>query len=136
MAEKERLTDWVKKHKKELLLSGVSVSVILALIIGIKNRDERIKAWKPLIKLADEASQRASALTISVNLEELSVLESMDYNNPQMGAEFMDVCSHIRNLPEGRIPSVEKIASAAQRGYELKPGQTWVEQYTKRKFAA
>ncbi|MGL5353714.1 MAG: hypothetical protein ACRDA5_10405 [Clostridium sp.] len=42
-----------------------------------------------------------------------------------------EVCDHIRNLPEGRNASAKKIATAAEFGYNLKPGQTWVDTYTK-----
>ena len=45
----------------------------------------------------------------------------------------IDVTEHIRNLPEGWHASEKKIASAAEHGYNLQPGQTWVENYTKNK---
>ena len=35
----------------------------------------------------------------------------------------------IRNLPEGYKASVEKIASAEANGFNLKEGQTWVDEY-------
>lgn len=136
MAEKEVLIDWIKKHKKKLIFAGVSVPVILAVIIGIKNRDELIKAWKSLIKLADETSKRLTDITISADWDNISVPETMDFNVPNRQADLIDVCSHIRNLHEGQTPSEEKIMSAAKMGYVLKPRQTWVEAYTKRKFAA
>lgn len=130
------LINWIKKHKKELVLAGVSVPVILALIIGIKNHDEIIKALKSLIKLADKTSQKVTEPTISTNLDDMLILKTMDYNTSKVEANLIDVCSHIRNLHEGWTPSAEKIASAAQMGYKLNPNQTWVEQYTKRIFAA
>lgn len=58
MAEKEVLIDWIKKHKKKLILAGVSVPVILAFVIGIKNRDELINIWKWIIKLANGTSKK------------------------------------------------------------------------------
>lgn len=136
MVEKEVLIDWIKKHKKKLILAGVSIPVILALIIGIKNRDELIKAWKSLIKLVDETSQRITDTTISADWDDVPILETMDFNTPKNGADLIDVCSHIRNLHEGWTPSAEKIMLAAQMGYELNPSQTWVGAYKKRKFAA
>lgn len=42
-----------------------------------------------------------------------------------------DVCDHIRKLPNGWHASAEKIMTAAEYGYNLKPGQTWVDSYTK-----
>lgn len=40
-----------------------------------------------------------------------------------------DVAEHLRNLPNGWKASAEKIATAAEHGYDLRPGQTWVEAY-------
>lgn len=136
MAEKEVLIDWIKKHKKKLILAGVSVPVILALIIEIKNRDEIIKALKSLIKLADETSQKVTDPTIFTNLDDMSIQETIDFNASKVEANLIDVCSHIRNLHEGWTPSEEKVESAVQMGYELNPNQTWVKKYTKRKFVA
>ena len=45
----------------------------------------------------------------------------------------IDVTEHIRNLPEGWHASEKKIASAAEHGYNLQPGQTWVANHTKNK---
>lgn len=47
-----------------------------------------------------------------------------------------EVTDHIRNLPEGWRASAGKIATAAEHGYELLPGQTWVERYVKNEIAA
>jgi len=132
MEEKEALTNWLKKHKKKLILGGVSISVILSAIIGIKKRDELIKIWNLFMKFLDETSQRITDTTISTNLEDMPVLKTTDSNIPEIGSDSINVCSHIRNLHEGWAPSEEKIMSAVQMGYELKPNQTWVEAYTKK----
>lgn len=136
MAEKEVLIDWIKKHKKKIILTGVSASAILALVVGIQNHDEFIKTLKSLIKFVSRTSQEIADTTIPVNWDDMPVMETVDFNIPEGRVELIDVCSHIRNLHEGWTPSEEKIMSAAQMGYELKPSQTWVEKYTKRRFAA
>ncbi len=35
--EKKTFVDWVKEHKKELIIAGVSIAAIIAVIVGIKN---------------------------------------------------------------------------------------------------
>jgi predicted membrane chloride channel (bestrophin family) len=35
--EKKGFMAWVKEHKKELILAGVSIGVIIAIVLGIKN---------------------------------------------------------------------------------------------------
>ncbi len=39
------------------------------------------------------------------------------------------VCSHIRNLSDGRCPSSDKRKSAKELGFELSEHQTWVVSY-------
>ncbi|MDD3185315.1 MAG: hypothetical protein ACOX1S_14975 [Anaerostipes sp.] len=48
----------------------------------------------------------------------------------------IEVSEHLRNLPEGWNASAEKILSATEHGYQLNPGQTWVDTYTKNKVIA
>ena len=69
---------------------------------------------------ADEAEQNRA------DLDELKA-------NRKYVDDPIDVTEHIRNLPEGWHASEKKIASAAEHGYNLQPGQTWVENYTKNK---
>lgn len=136
MAEKEVLIDWIKKHKKKLIFAGVSVPVILAFVIGIKNRDELINIWKSIIKHVDGTSKKIIDTTISADWDNISVPETMNFKMSKRESNLIDVRLHIRNLPEGWKPSEEKIMSAIEMGYELKPSQTWVEPHTKRRFAA
>lgn len=136
MTEKEVLIDWIKKHKKKLIFAGVSVPVILAFVIGIKNRDELINIWKWIIKLANGTSKKITDTTISTDWNNVPIPETMEFKMPKREPGLIDVRSHIRNLHEGWKPSEAKIMSAPKMGYELKPSQTWVEPHTKRKFAA
>ena len=47
-----------------------------------------------------------------------------------------EIKSHIRNLPKGWNASAEKLAIAAEKGYLLLPGQTWVDSYTRNRISA
>ena len=51
------------------------------------------------------------------------------YNVPSVKAPHA-VSPHIRNLHEGYHASEDKILSAAENGFSLKEGQTWVRPYT------
>ena len=41
---------WVKEHKTQLLLAGVSVTTILVAALGLKNKDAIIELWNTLKK--------------------------------------------------------------------------------------
>ena len=47
-SEKNGFIAWVKEHKVQLLLAGISVTTLLLTIIGLKNKDainERIRTF-------------------------------------------------------------------------------------------
>lgn len=41
---------WVREHKTQLLLAGVSVTTILVAVLGLKNKDAIIELWNTLKK--------------------------------------------------------------------------------------
>lgn len=48
MEEKKSFLIWVKEHKKQLIIAGVSVATIVGIILAIKNRESIIKLWTSL----------------------------------------------------------------------------------------
>ncbi len=127
--EKKTFVDWVKEHKKELIIAGVSIVALIAVIIGIKNHKTLKKAWSSLRKLAEKTPE-AMPVAKSVPVTEVSsVKENIDVNIMSADRVPHNVAEHLRNLPEGWKTSAQKIATAAEHGYDLLPGQTWVEAY-------
>ena len=39
---------WVKAHKKQLLIAGISVTAIICIIIGLKNKEAIKELWEAL----------------------------------------------------------------------------------------
>lgn len=48
MEDKKGFIAWIKSHKKQLILAGVSITTIIAIVVGIKNKSEIIKLWSAL----------------------------------------------------------------------------------------
>lgn len=44
----EGLISWVKAHKKQLILIGISIPAIIAVVLGIKNEDAIKSLWNQL----------------------------------------------------------------------------------------
>lgn len=131
--EKKSLMDWIKDHKKELIVAGVSITALILAILGIKNRKAIEEAWNTLRQIVNQkpAAIKPSTITpvseIKIKTETLTnVVES---NIIPITKAPHDVSEHIRNLPNGYKPSAEKLALAAERGLELLPGQTIVDAY-------
>lgn len=134
--DKKTFLDWIKKHKKELIIAGVSIAAIIAVIMGIKNREALGEAWSSLRKLVEKTPEAIPTVNSASNVQVMhaKVIEEVDILRTDKIPH--DVAEHLRNLPEGWKASAEKIATAAEHGYNLRPGQTWVEAYRTGGFAA
>lgn len=131
LEEKEGLLIWIKRYKKHLIIAGVSITAIVGIILGIKNKDEIIKMWEVLAeKIKIQSTIEATSISASVSSPSLVQLESntRPYTSPK---EAFDVRGHIRNMDIGKHHSPEKAVEAAALGIELLPNQTWVDTYQK-----
>ena len=75
---------WVKEHKTQLLLAGVSVTTILVSALGLKNKDAIIELWNTLKKQIEKGTLYSAKWFEKASLEELEAareLVQQDYNN-------------------------------------------------------
>lgn len=133
--QKFRLLVWVKSHKKQLLIAGISITAIVAILLGIQKRESLTSLWKELNAKIDK--------TPALDIEEPIVMISdsvTDSVNSTQGYTLpntpVNVEWHLRNLSSGRQHSAAKAAEAVQLGIELLPNQTIVDSYTKYADAA
>ena len=127
--EKKTFVDWIKEHKKELIIARVSIATIIAVIVGIKNHKALEEAWASLRKLVEKTPEMIPVAKLMSVTEVTPVKDIVEINIVTADRIPHDVAEHLRNLPEGWKASAEKIATAAEHGYDLLPGQTWVEAY-------
>jgi hypothetical protein len=139
--QKNGFIQWVKANKKELIFAGVSIAAIISIIVGIKNKDKIMALWESLRKSVENSpvkvptSSREVVESIAHEpaqvIEVVSATEIIKFPSNHKTQVSFDVCDHMRNLPDGWHASAKKITTAAEYGYNLKPGQTWVDTYTK-----
>lgn len=134
MKEQNQMIQWIKAHKKQLILAGIGIAALIALVLGIKNNDTLKAFWaslKGVVEPAAETVSDAVATTVAeIPTETPALLLS---NDPRVAQE---VRRHIRNLHEGWHASPEKLAAAREMGILLQEGQTWVDNYMKGVCAA
>lgn len=138
MKERKGLIRWIKEHKKELIIAGVSFGALVLIVLSIKNR-EKIKAvWDSLRKLVKHPIMEVTETVTKVEVEipQESVKEVLTAVASNSDAIPFEVRRHIRNLPDGWHASPEKIAEALRNNILLMDGQTWVDSYMKRGVAA
>ena len=134
MKEQNQMIQWIKAHKKQLILAGIGIAALIALVLGIKNKDTLKALWGSLKGTVEPTAERisdAETTTVTeISTETPALLLSNDPCVPQ------EVRGHIRNLHEGWHASPEKKAAAREMGILLQEGQTWVDDYMKGECAA
>ena len=130
---------WVKAHKKQLAIAGISLTALVAFVLGLKNKDAIMELWvtleKSIRKVPTDSSVTVALSEHSVEITEVVtdtatevVTATRSYTSPQSPVA---IPMHIRNLPEGRCHSAAKAAEAAALNIQLQPNQTLVDAHTK-----
>ena len=138
MEERNSLIDWIKEHKRELILAGISIGTLILIVLGIKNREAIKAVWdslkatvkQPTTKVTEAVQKVIVEIPPEPIQETVTVIVSNLENLPS------EVRRHIRNLPDGYHASPKKIAEALENNIILMDGQTWVEGYVKGRVAA
>ena len=134
MKEQSQIIQWIKAHKKQLILAGIGIAAMIALVLGIKNKDTLKALWAALKGAGEPTAERISdAVTTTVTEIPTETPALLLSNDPRVAQE---VRRHIRNLHEGWHASPEKLAAAREMGILLQEGQTWVDNYMKGVCAA
>ena len=138
MEEKKSFFFFFREHRKELLISGISMATIMGIVFSIKHKDSLIELWNILKSIIDKS---AFATSVIDKDETLEWIEPIVENKPVQTLITIDpgclerlphdVKAHLRVLPSGQHASSEKIATAAENGFDLSVGGiTWVKDYS------
>ena len=127
--ENKKFTEWIKEHKKELIIAGISIAAITAVLIGIKHRESIEEIWKTFSKTIKKTAEDAQVVETEHILEVEQVRTVVETRVQQVSKASHVVAEHLRDFPNGWHASSEKIATAFEHGYELREGQTWVKSY-------
>lgn len=133
MEERKSLICWIKEHKRELVVAGISTGTMILIVLGIKNRETIKAVWGSLKEAVKQSSAEVTETVTKVTAEIPSehiqeAVTAMASNSESLPFE---VSRHIRNLPNGWHASPEKIAEALKNNIRLIDGQTWVDSYVK-----
>lgn len=135
--EEDRLCilNWIKDHKKELIIAGLSVlgiAVIIAAILGARNAQALEQISTSLRRMVEKPSAKPKVTAIpssDVCIQAEIISNVSDGIITGLRRAPHEVTEHIRNLPKGYNASSEKLVMAVERGIELMPGQTIVTSY-------
>lgn len=94
-ADQNGFIDWVKEHKVQLLLAGISVTTLLLTIVGLKNKDAIIELWNSLKEEIEKGALYSEKWFRNAKLEELEAARKVvetDYRNPKLDINYRDEC--------------------------------------------
>ena len=124
MNEKQTFSDWVKEHKRGIVVGvGITATVFCGILIW-KNCDE-------VYALTAKVSKAYIKKPVSLQSNESVMSDSLQPLICEQQKITSSVSSFVRNLPDGQHASPSKIATATEHGFELVDNQTWVEPFTR-----
>lgn len=136
--DKKGLVTWIKTHKRELIFSGVSVATLIAIVLGLKNKDLITEIWSSLKSAIEKVPSKCSIKRKCVceQIQKAPITDVQPIREKLVYRNKVDVRRHIRTLPEGFHHSAAKAAEAAELEIDLLPNQTLVNAYVKGDVAA
>lgn len=126
VADKKGFIAWVKEHKTQLLLAGISVTTILATVLGLKKKDAITELWNTLKKQIEKGDLYSSKWFEKANLEELETarrLVQQDYNNPNLDLDYRNYCWNLLNRFDNAIEKIKWAGS--EYGYPVHSSNGW-----------
>lgn len=124
--DKKGFITWVKEHKTQLLLTGISVTAILAALLGVKNKGAINELWKTLKKQIEKGTLYSSKWFEKANLEELETarkLVQQDYNNPSLDLDYRNYCWNLLNRFDDAISKIKW--AGKEYGYPVHHSNGW-----------
>ena len=127
--DRKSIVKWIKSHKTELVSAGVSIAIIVAVIMGIKNHKDMGVLFESLKAMINKTPKSVCEPAKTALVIKNSTPIIMEFSIGTQRRIPHNVSEHLRDLPKGWKPSAEKVATAAEHGFKLNQGQTWVEKY-------
>ena len=126
ITDKKRFLVWIKEHKTQILLTGISVTAILATALGLKNKDAMIELWNTMKQQMEKGSLYSSKCFEKANLEELETARKYiqpDYNNPNLDLDYRDYCWKLLNRFDNAIGKIKW--AGKEYGYPVHSSNGW-----------
>lgn len=124
--DKKGFIEWVKEHKSQLALIGVSGAALIAMVFGLKNKDSLTKLWISLKDEIEKGKPLSAKWLEKADLKELKdVRDSVQkaYLNPELS---METRSHMWDLlPKLDNAIGKKQWAGKEYGFPVKSEHGW-----------
>lgn len=126
ISEKKSFITWVKEHKSQLLLAGISVTAVLATAVGLRNKDTLIDFWNTIKKEIEKGSLYSVKWFEKASLEDLEKARKsvqQDYNNPNLDLNYRNDCWNLLNRFDNAIGKIKW--AGKEYGYPVHSDGGW-----------
>ena len=117
---------WVKEHKTQIFLAGISVTTIVLTALGLKNKDAITELWNTLKKQIEKGDLYSSKWFEKAKLEELESarrIVQQDYNNPNLDLDYRNYCWNLLNRFDNAIGKIKWTGN--EYGYPVHSSNGW-----------
>lgn len=126
MQEKKYVKSWIKAHKKELVVAGITITGLLLLVVGIENKEELTKLFCIIEDRINVGKNNTSVMQI--NAEKTSNIVSIEpYLNNTRAPHYVE--GHPMKLAAGKKISEEMLEFVKENNIELPPNYTFRRSY-------
>ena len=125
-SEKKQFLEWIHENKNTLLFAGISITVIVATIVGLKNKEAIISLWDSLREKVEKGSLYSSKWFEKTDVEELKKareLVQQDYRNPNLDLDFRNKCWDLLKKIDNVID--EKLRAGKETGFPVHSSGGW-----------
>ena len=129
---KQRMKDfrqWVKEHKGLLAVAGISVTVLVALVLCARNKDEIDQILSLLKKAVKDAPAENVVGSVSIDLSDVTqpMLEVYDSETHAVTQQIPLFIRRLPRLPDNWHHSAAKAEEAERLGIQLAINETLVD---------
>lgn len=129
---KQRMKDfrqWVKEHKGLLAVAGISVTVLVALVLCARNKDEIDHILSLLKKAVKDAPAEDVVGSVSIDLSDVTqpMLEVYDSETHAVTQQIPLFIRRLPRLPDNWHHSAAKAEEAERLGIQLAINETLVD---------
>ena len=124
---------WLTRNKKRILILGGILICVAGGVLLYKYRGDMLieseiisKNTKKYSTIIHDATSRFASPPV---IKELSESAVKTHSSKLNGGKPFNIAGHIRNLPAGQKPSIEKVRIATELGIDLNSNQTLVKPY-------
>lgn len=90
-----KLVEWIKEHKVQLMFAGISITTLITMVLGLKNKEAITKLWNLLKQDIEKGSLYSDKWFNNASLEELKSAREcvrIDYLNSKLDMDYRIKC--------------------------------------------